>query len=160
MIATTSESPTAALIAIAMSRKSCPASSLTNTMGRNTASVVRVDATSAPHTSTVASRAACLRGFPSSLTCRNTFSTTTMALSTTMPEANARPASETMLSERPSPFMTMNVVTWLTGIERPTTSIDVMLFRNSSRITVARIEPTTRLSTTRPLASSMYSVSS
>ena len=42
---------TAQLTAMAMSLKSCPASSCTKTTGRKTATVVSVDASTAPHTS-------------------------------------------------------------------------------------------------------------
>ena len=53
-IAVTRLKPTAALTAMAISPKSCPASSFINTTGKNTAIVVKVEASTAPHTSFVA----------------------------------------------------------------------------------------------------------
>ena len=47
--------------------------------------------------------------------CRSTFSTTTIASSTTMPMASTRPKSESVLSEKPSPSMIANVPTSDTG---------------------------------------------
>jgi hypothetical protein len=61
---TSSDRPTEQLMARAMSRKSCPASSSTNSTGRKTASVVAVEATTAPHTSRVPSTAAWNRRAP------------------------------------------------------------------------------------------------
>ncbi len=46
---------TETVIAIAISLNNCPACSFTNTMGRNTAAVVKVLARTAPHTSVVPS---------------------------------------------------------------------------------------------------------
>ena len=47
--------------------------------------------------------------------CRSTFSTTTIASSTTMPMASTRPNSDSVLSENPSPSITANVPTSDTG---------------------------------------------
>ena len=41
--------------------------------------------------------------------CRSTFSTTTIASSTTMPMASTRPKSDSVLSEKPKPSITANV---------------------------------------------------
>ena len=65
VIETTSDNTTAALMASAMSRNSWPASSCTNTIGRNTATVVSVEATTAPQTSCVPRTAATMAGSPS-----------------------------------------------------------------------------------------------
>ena len=61
---TISDRPTEQLMASAMSRNSWPASSSMNRMGMNTASVVSVDDTTAPHTSRVPSTAAAKRREP------------------------------------------------------------------------------------------------
>ena len=47
---------------------------------------------------------------------RSTFSTTTMASSTTMPIASTRPKSDSMLSEKPKAAMAANVPISDTGI--------------------------------------------
>ena len=47
--------------------------------------------------------------------CRSTFSTTTIASSTTMPMASTRPKSDSVLSEKPNLSMTANVPTSDTG---------------------------------------------
>ena len=57
--------PTPALMAIAISRKSCPACSSMKIIGTKTAIVVNVLARMAPQTSTVPSYAARKSGFPS-----------------------------------------------------------------------------------------------
>ena len=64
VIATSKLKLTPLLIANAISRKSCPASSSTKRIGRNTATVVRVLARTAPQTSTAPSCAARRRLFP------------------------------------------------------------------------------------------------
>ena len=61
-----------------------------------------------------ASRVASIGGSPSSM-CRSTFSTTTIASSTTMPMASTRPKSDSVLSENPRPSITANVPTSETG---------------------------------------------
>ncbi len=61
---TMSERPTEQLIASAMSRKSWPASSSTNRTGRKTASVVNVEARTAPQTSCAPLMAAWYRRSP------------------------------------------------------------------------------------------------
>ena len=48
--------------------------------------------------------------------CRSTFSTTTIASSTTMPIASTRPNSESMLSEKPNAAIAANVPISETGI--------------------------------------------
>ena len=67
-----------------------------------------------PDTSSIALRVASIGGRPSSM-CRSTFSTTTMASSTTMPMASTSPNSDSVLSEKPSASMTAKVPTSDTG---------------------------------------------
>jgi hypothetical protein len=64
VIETISESMTAATIASAMSRKSCPASSWIVSTGMNTAAVVSVEARMAPQTSFPPLYAAAMGGSP------------------------------------------------------------------------------------------------
>ena len=65
-------------------------------MGKNTATVVKVDAVTALATSDAPVRAALYRSFPSSR-CRWIDSSTTMELSTSIPIPRASPPSEMML---------------------------------------------------------------
>ena len=59
-------------------------------------------------TSSIALRVASIGDSPSSM-CRSTFSTTTIASSTTMPIARTRPKSDSVLSEKPKASITANV---------------------------------------------------
>ena len=63
-----------------------------------------------PDTSSIALRVASIGVSPSSM-CRSTFSTTTIASSTTMPIASTRPKSDSVFSEKPKPSITANVPT-------------------------------------------------
>ena len=63
-----------------------------------------------PETSSIASRVASIGDRPMWM-CRSTFSTTTIASSTTMPIARTMPKSESVLSEKPSSSMTAKVPT-------------------------------------------------
>ena len=115
------ERPTAALMARAMSRNNWPASSWMKTTGRNTATVVNVDAVTAPQTSLVPRTAATRAGSPNEQR-RVMFSSTTTALSTSIPTANANPARLITFSERPSRPRIRNVPMMLAGIAAPTSS--------------------------------------
>ena len=72
-----------------------------NAVGTNTAPSTSAMAMIGPDTSSIARRVASIGGCPSSM-CRSTFSTTTIASSTTMPMASTRPKSDSVLSEKPS----------------------------------------------------------
>ena len=61
------------------------------------------------------------------------FSSTTTALSTSMPTANASPARLITFSERPSRFSIRNVPMMLVGIASAMTSVERPLRRNSSK---------------------------
>jgi hypothetical protein len=156
---TRSERPTEQLIASAMSRKSCPACSCTKRMGRKTARVVSVEATTAPHTSCVPLTAATTRSSPSWYR-RKMFSRTTIALSTSMPTANARPARLTTFSDRPIRWSSRKVPMMLVGIASAITRVERPLRRNRRRQMIVRMPPRTMLSLTSPTAEWMYSVSS
>ena len=81
-------------------RKSTPVMPVTSVRGKNTAISVRVDAITDTATSLVPCTAACLGAEPRSI-CVVTFSSTTMASSTTMPIEIDRAESDTMLSVLP-----------------------------------------------------------
>ena len=63
---------------------------------------------------------------------RSTFSTTTMASSTTMPIASTSPNSERLLSEKPSIAMTANVPTSETGTATIGMIVALQFCRNTS----------------------------
>jgi hypothetical protein len=83
-------------------------------VGTNTAHSTRAMAMIGPDTSSIALRVAAIGDSPSSM-CRSTFSTTTMASSTTMPMERTRPKSDSVFSEKPSPSITAKVPTSDTG---------------------------------------------
>ena len=83
------------------------------------------------------------------------FSSTTMAASTTMPTANARPASEITLIERPRIAIATNEPTTETGIAMETMRVAEKERRNSSRISAARAPPTKMFCCTRSMAELM-----
>ena len=70
---------------------------------------------SAPPTSSIVLWAACKGDMPARML-RSTFSTTTIASSTTMPTASTRPNSDRLLSEMPKATRIVNVPTSETGI--------------------------------------------
>ena len=81
-------------------RKNWPVMPLMNAHGTNTAHSTRATAMTGPVTSSIALRAASRGGRPCSSQ-RSTFSTTTMASSTTMPMASTRPNSEMLFRLKP-----------------------------------------------------------
>ena len=70
------------------------------------------------------------------------FSSTTIAASTTMPTANARPASEMTLIERPRAAIATKAPITETGMAIEMTSVARGERRNSSRMIAARVPPT------------------
>ncbi len=83
------------------------------------------------------------------------FSRTTIALSTTIPTAKLKPASEITFRFRPVTAMTTNVPITEIGIATPITRVGRGLRRNSSRTRIARLPPRTRFSFTRSTARRM-----
>ena len=79
-----------------------------NAVGTNTAQSTRAVAIIGLVTSLMARLAASTGDKPNAML-RSTFSTTTMASSTTMPMANTRPNSERLLMEKPNASITANV---------------------------------------------------
>ncbi len=79
-----------------------------NAVGMNTAHSTSAVATIGPVTSCIALRVASFGDCPSSM-CRSTFSTTTIASSTTIPIASTMPNSDKAFSEKPIRYITANV---------------------------------------------------
>ncbi|MCW0450703.1 hypothetical protein NB706_003537 [Xanthomonas sacchari] len=138
----------------AWSRNSCPATPSTNTSGRNTAIVVRVEATTAMPTSRVPTIAASSTLRPRSRALAM-LSSTTIESSTTRPVANARPPSDITLRLRPSRSMKKNVVTIDTGSDSPITNVLHPSRRNRKMIRIASRPPITASFLTSPMACSM-----
>ncbi|MNF70195.1 hypothetical protein D3C84_520970 [compost metagenome] len=125
-------------------------------MGINTAHSTRAVATMGPVTSFIACLVASTGVLPRPIL-RSTFSTTTMASSTTMPMASTRPNSDSALSEKPNMCITAKVPIKDTGTaasgmiearqvcrNRITTSTTRMMA--SSRVcTTASMEPRTKM---------------
>jgi hypothetical protein len=97
---TTSEASRLKATVSAWSRKSWPATPSTNTIGRKTETVVRVEAVTAMATSREPLAAASKRSSPPSR-CRKMFSRTTIELSTSSPTPSASPPRLIMLREMP-----------------------------------------------------------
>ncbi len=131
-----------------ISTKSCLVIPDVNTIGRNTHTVVRVEAIIAPPTCRAPSIAAFLADSPSSLRIRYIFSITTMELSTSIPTPSARPDKEIMFNVTPEKYMATNAVIILIGIEQAITKVGRILFKNTRRIITASIAPYTRLLST------------
>ena len=114
----------------------------TNTIGANTATVVRVEAVIAPATSRTPRTAAVRSESPSSRQ-RVIDSSTTIALSTSMPTPSARPPSDMMLSETSPTYIGAKVTTTEIGIEIAMIAVGTSWRRKARITTTARIEPMT-----------------
>ncbi len=134
----------------ARSRKIWPAMPSTNTMGKNTATVVRVEATTALDTSRVPRSAASLIPSPSTRQ-RKMLSSTTMELSTSMPMPRASPPSDMMLSVMPPMNIGTKVATTEIGMATPMISVVRSSWRkrnstiNASRPPVIAVDCTSRI---------------
>ena len=80
------------------------------------------------------------------------FSSTTTALSTSMPIANAMPARLITLSERPMRLSSRNVPMTLVGIASAITRVERALRRKMSSTTIVRHPPNSMFCCTRPTA--------
>ncbi len=138
--ATTSEASRLKVTVRAWSRKSCPAMPSTKTMGRNTATVVRVEATTAPPTSAVPLMAAAYRDCPICFL-RKIDSSTTIELSTSMPMPRVNPPSDMMFSEMSSLYMATKVATTEMGMLVAMIRVLRRSRRNSSSTTMASSPP-------------------
>ncbi len=116
--ATINENTRAKVTVSAWSRNSWPAMPEIKTIGKNTAIVVSVAATTALATSVVPFRAAARMLSPCSFL-RTMFSRTTIELSTSMPTASAMPPSDMILSETSLTYISRNVPITDTGIAMP-----------------------------------------
>ena len=109
---------------------------LMNTIGKNTAIVVNVAATTAEPTSAVPFCADSTMPSPCSFL-RTMFSRTTIELSTSMPTASAMPPSDMMFSEMSLVYISRNVPMTDTGIAMPTIVVARASRRNPYRTKIA-----------------------
>ena len=105
-------------IVIANCLYSVPVTPPRKATGRNTATSTSTMEISAPAICVIASLAACSAERPLLAMLASTFSTTTIASSTTRPIARIRPKRVSMLMEKPSRCMPTNVPTMDTGTAR------------------------------------------
>ena len=126
----------------ARSEKTCPATPSTNTMGKNTATVVSVEAITAVPTSEVPRATARFSVSPSSLQ-RAIDSTTTIPESTSIPIPRARPPRLIMFSVRPVRFIGANTAATETGIATEITAVVLKSLRNRYRTRIASSPPST-----------------
>ena len=102
-----------------------------NAQGTNTAERTAATPITGPVTSVIA-RSAAAYGSSPWLIQRSTFSTTTIASSTTMPIASTRPKSDSVLRLNPMAAIAANVPTIATGTATSGISVARQLWRNSS----------------------------
>jgi hypothetical protein len=124
--------------------------------GTNTATVVRVEATSAPATWRVPRLAASNGILPLSRR-RTMFSATTTAASITMPTAKARPASEITFRLRPARSSTMKVASNEIGMAEAISKVARRSRRNHHKQPTASNTPASRLPESRLIARLMKS---
>ena len=136
------------------SLNSWPATPVMNTIGKNTATEVSVAAVTARATSAVPRRAASRRSMPCSRL-RAMLSSTTTALSTSMPTASAMPPRDMMLSERSKAYISTNVPSTETGMAMPEISVVRASRRNAYSTRIASRPPIKAASFTSPIAAPM-----
>ena len=138
----------------AWSRNNCPATPSTKTMGRNTATVVSVEATTGPATSPAPAIAASRAASPPARR-RWMDSRTTMESSSSIPTPRASPPSDMMLSESPICCITKKVATTDTGIAIATTAVARRSRRNRAITRMASSPPSQAFRVTSEIAPSM-----
>ena len=152
--ATTKEANSENTTAKAKSPKIWPATPSTNTMGKNTATVVKVEAVTACATSRVPDTAANRRSEPCS---RWTwmFSRTTIALSTSIPTPRARPPSDIKLRETPPRYIGAKAHTTLTGMAVAMIAVARKSARKRKSTEIASSPPQTAVPLKFEIAASM-----
>ena len=126
----------------AISPNICPATPSTNTIGKNTAMVVKVDAVTAPPTSLTPRTVASIRLSPSSLH-RAILSRTTMELSTSIPMPSASPPRDIIFKDTSKIFMGANVATIEMGMAKPIIRVGPMRRRKINNTRMANNPPYT-----------------
>ena len=122
-----------------------------NRIGRKIATLVSIDASNAGSTSDAPATVADQASLPCSMN-RSTLPCTISAASMTMPVENARPASETTFSVRPSRCIVITAKNSEIGIDAPITSSARGPRRKYQSPPTASRMPIARLSSTKPIA--------
>ena len=151
---TTSEAARDRQTVSARSWNSCPATPVTNTIGRKTQIVVSVAAVTAPVTSLAPRAAACARELPRRR-CRSMASSTTIELSTSMPTPRARPPRDMMLKETPASARGRKDAMTEVGIETAMITVAPRSRRKKYSTSTARMPPRSAAESTWPTASPM-----
>ncbi len=112
-----------------------------------------------PLTSSIALYEASRGARPSSMF-RSTFSTTTIASSTTMPIARTSPKSDSVLIEKPKPSSTAKVPTMETGTATSGITDARQVCRNSTTVITTRSTASNRVFTTSRIESRTKTVGS
>ncbi len=111
-----------------------------NAIGKNTDAMVNVIATTESDTSLVPRAAASLGVSPSSM-CRNTFSRTTIASSSTKPTASESARIVIMFNDKPNALIAANVPIIITGKPAMVTNVFRILRKNKSTMSEANNAP-------------------
>ena len=151
VIATRSETQRLMVTVRAWSLNICPATPSTKTIGRKTATVVRVEAITAGPISAVPSMEASRRDAPC-WRLRKIDSSTTMDESSSMPRPSVRPPSDIRLSETSILYMNMKVAITEMGIEVATIRVLRISRRKKKRMMIARAPPMSAALRTSPTA--------
>ena len=130
-------------IAIAISENSCPASSLIKSIGVNTSTVVRVDASTALQTWRTPARDAANRSRPWRRYL-SILSNTTIELSSVIPIAKAMPAREITLILRPAKKRPINAAMVHIGIPTTPTRVAEKDLKNNHMTRLASKAPIVR----------------
>ena len=125
--------------------------------GTNTAQSTSATPITGPVTSSIALNDASRGDSPCSIQ-RSTFSTTTMASSTTMPIDSTRPKSERLLRLKPSPAMNAKVPTMATGTATRGMSVARQFCRKRSTTSATRMIASRSVLSTSAFDSSMKGV--
>ena len=134
----TAESTVDTAIVRANCRKNSPTIPEINAQGTNTAHSTRATPITGPVTSCMARNAASRGDSPCSIQ-RSTFSTTTIASSTTMPIASTSPNRERLLRLNPSPAINANVPTIATGTATSGMSVARQFCKKTSTTSATRM---------------------
>src|SRR5690606_4384747 len=139
--ATTSEASSAIATVTENGRNNSPVAPLTNATGRNTATVVSVDAVTAPATSLTESTTWSLVSRRTPKLCRLMFSITTLESSTTRPTATVSAARVNRLSEYSPIHNPIMAISSDSGIEIAVIRVDRTESRKSRITMIAKTNP-------------------
>ncbi len=141
VIETSSEATSATAMVTANGRNNSPVTPDTTATGKNTATVVAVDAVTAPATSLTEATMSAGVSAACPVSRRLMFSSTTIESSTTRPTATVRAASVKMLSENPPTWRPIMAISSDSGIEIAVMIVERSDNRNSRITSTAKLSP-------------------